>query len=280
MAQLARWPRGHQPAFRDHGVMGKPSGQRRRRLSASTFEYARAVQAAIREEKRAAARSPFVPFVPKPPPPGWLDLESDIAEIFESLSSRSEEAEEALWRLALWLRKNRLSTPRVRELRRRRRLAEICRECPQPALPGRRRCQTHIDAGRERAKKQRAAAIAAGRCVWCSEQAIKERECPNHRKRKREQIRDARNEQEAAGLCTHGRCPEKATRGKYCQKHAEANVSRAMRWRRKGKAEGRCVRCTDLATHGVYCEAHAEENRERARQRPASTRARRAVKGA
>lgn len=222
-------------------------------------------------------RSPFVPFVPKAAPArGWRDLEEDVGEMFAGFSLRADAIEDAFerWRsdrlaedrdarrFAHW----RLSTARVALLRARRRATGTCRDCPCPALPGRVRCQRHVDAVRERAKTRRTDAIAAGCCESCSEPAVKGRTCLKHGKRRRERIRARRAEQEAAGLCTHGRCRTKATRGKHCRKHAEENLARARRWQQKGRAEGRCLRCTDPATHGIHCEAHAEENRERARR--------------
>jgi len=198
-------------------------------ISAAIFEHAKAAQRARRDRRRASARSPFVPFVPAPPPPGWLDLEGDIAELFAALSSRGEASEEALWRLALWFRQNGLSTPRVAELRKRRRALGLCRECPRPALPGKRRCQAHVVAVRDRARRKRAEAIAAARCERCSEPAVRGRMCPKHAALTREKLRARRDEQQKAGLCTYGRCPEKATRGKYCDKHAAQNVARVVR---------------------------------------------------
>jgi hypothetical protein len=236
-------------------------------ISAAIFEHAKAAQRALSTHRRASARSPFVPFVPRPPPPGWLDLEGDIAEMFDRLSSRSEAAEEALWRLALWLRSNGLSTPRVAELRKRRRALGLCRECPRPALPGKRRCQAHVLAVRDRAKKKRAEAIATGRCVGCSAPAAPGRMCPKHATLSLERVRTRRDEQQKAGLCTYGRCPEKATRGKYCDEHAAQNVARVVRWQRDGAKKGRCHDCSAPATRGLYCEAHAKVNAARTRAR-------------
>jgi len=262
-----------------HTLVREPSTSAMGMKIGPLLERAGAIRRELAEERRAAYRSAPVPFVPEPPPPGWIGLEEDIAEVFDRLG-RSDAAEEGLWRLALWLRRN-LSTPHVAELRRRRRLAGCCRECPRPAKPGRRWCEACLEVLRQRGRRRRERAAAAGRCQQCSGWATPARRtCSTCRARKRTQVRSQRELQTRAGLCTHGCCPNKATRGKYCTTHAEANVARAKMWREKGRAEGRCLRCTDPATRGVFCDAHADENRERARQRASSTGARRVANGA
>jgi hypothetical protein len=62
---------------------------------AALIERARTAQRQLADERRAAVRSPPVPFVPKPHPPGWLDLESEIAAEFADLVPNGETLEEA-----------------------------------------------------------------------------------------------------------------------------------------------------------------------------------------
>jgi hypothetical protein len=281
------------------------------------LERARAVQREQQDEERAALRSEPVPFVPERPPPGWQDLEADVAEMFADLGG-SAAADEALWRLAAWRRRNR-STTSVTEFRRRCRLTGRCYACREPATHGRALCEACREALRARSKQLREMAATEGRCEGCPAPAAPgRRRCNTCAGRRRAADRARREQQQRAGLCTYGRCPDKPTRGEYCTKHAEAKAAGTRKWQeKKGKIEGkkqretaaiegRCPdcsapvtpgrrncnecrdrkratvrasrqqqeraglcthgRCPDKPTRGKYCTKHAEANVARAKR--------------
>jgi hypothetical protein len=61
---------------------------------------------------------------------------------------------------------------RVREWRRKRRAAGVCRDCGRPAVPGQTRCGMHQEAAAERMRRLRRERREAGRCATCAGPAL------------------------------------------------------------------------------------------------------------
>jgi hypothetical protein len=128
------------------------------------LDHARTVQREQEEERRAARRSAHVPFVPKPSPRGWVDLELEIQELFEPLTTHQDEVEDILAeRMAVVRVKARERARTSRELRK---LAGRCELCPERVAPtSKRLCSEHLEKVREYLRRR----ARDGMCVSCSD---------------------------------------------------------------------------------------------------------------
>ena len=249
------------------------------------LERARGVQREQQDERRAAYRSAPVPFVPKPPPPGWLDLEEDIAAEFAALSLHYDALEDAYERMrsetlarereAVRLARYVRSTPRVARLRQRRREAMVCRECRDDALPGQTLCAEHAERNRRRSRATRSSMVAVKRCLGCKAPA------ETNRRRCRECLRDdaaraakrrppsARPAGSQGPVSTCVECSRATLPGqRRCAGHAEKARARTRDKKAAAIAAGRCVTCTNSAKPGRRkCRVHLDKDAARARRR-------------
>lgn len=255
---------------------------------AARIDRARAAQVALREGRRAAFRSPPVPFVPEPlPARGWRDLEEDIAAEFaehtsrthavedahERLRSRRMEAERETRRFAPW----RLSTAANKALRARRRAAGLCIFCPTP-LANQWHCAAHAESERRRQAVFRDRATAAGRCANCSRPAEPGRSRCRAHLDKGAAYQASRFPPLPRPTLPEGRrcknCAQTALMGKTCCADcAEKARGRARNARDGAIAMGRCLNCNHPPMPGRRrCRQHLErETVRRARRLEART---------
>jgi hypothetical protein len=235
-------------------------------LDASTFEHATAVQRALHEERRAAARSPVVPFVPMPPPPGWLDLASDIEEMFAGYSQGDGEVFDALVRgraetLAV-------AAKQTRDRRRWRLANGQCAWCGEPLAKGSRWfCAFHQEYVREHARLRVQARVDAGLCASCGEARADGDtwKCASCRVKDRER----RERRLDAGLCYDCEEPRADGDAWYCALHRaryrERRRKNAAKHCEERRAAGLCACCDDRRAEGDgwFCALHRARHRKR-----------------
>jgi hypothetical protein len=162
------------------------------------LEYARSVERENEDEKRAARRSAPVPFVPKPPPRGWVDLELEIQELFEPLSTHQDEIEDVFAERVAVVRAR--ARERARTSRELRKLAGRCQLCAERVAPtSKRLCSEHLAKVREYLRRR----ARDGMCVSCSDPLAptSRRHCARHLLAQTEHGAAARAKAYEAGLC-------------------------------------------------------------------------------
>jgi hypothetical protein len=276
---------------------------------AALIERAIAVEREMQEARRAAFRSPPVPFIPKAPPHGWLDLEGEVEEMFAEFTDHSDALADAYEQL----RSKKLEVSRdhrrlIDGLAQKSRRARAkawgalvlasgrCCSCAEPRDPKSKwYCTAHLAKraaiARARWRQRREQGLpkfpselmqgaritklkharrAAGVCVDCTEPAMPGSIlCATHKETTRRRSKANREKALAEGRCE--RCLRRpATHGQRCDTCREKDCERVRAQRARLAAEGRCTRCRRRpATHGQRCDTCREKDRESERARRA-----------
>lgn len=196
--------------------------------------------------------SPSVPFVPNPPPSGWIDLEEDIAAEFGSLEIDYEEA----------------------------RVRDFVRQSLGDDFDGSsfRSMIRASHAWRDHAK-------LAGRCVWCGDPRGKDGTadyCATHRRAKNDAQRRRSSRLRSEGRCTSCTRPvDKSAQCGLCEECYRDLKGRvcnsAQRRRDAARRAGNCYRCParnpKKAILAGRCEEHHALDLARLKTRGARNRA-------
>lgn len=148
--------------------------------------------------------------------------------------------------------------------------AGLCSQCTQSPVPGKSRCQKHLDKANELARRRNAERKTYGLCIRCPKKSAEGHvlcnDCLTSLRRreinwddKRDKEKSKHQIRQSKGLCKWCENPNVPGRA-LCEAHLTTERNKVREYRAERKAKGLCWRCDNPARPGgALCQKHREE---------------------